>query len=69
MSLKKFKSISFIIPIFNEERSLAILFKEILKFRKKYKSISSEFILVNDGSTDNSLRNLKILSQVEDMMN
>tara|TARA_B100000214_G_C23921776_1_gene606427 strand:+ start:72 stop:800 length:729 start_codon:yes stop_codon:yes gene_type:complete len=62
MSLKKFRSISFIIPVFNEEKSLTILFKEIMKFRKKYKTVNSEFILVNDGSTDSSLRNLKALS-------
>ena len=48
------KSISFVIPIYNEENKLKKLLREILKFKEKYKNIKSEFILVNDGSKDNT---------------
>ena len=48
------KSISFVIPIYNEENKLKKLLREILKFKEKHKNIKSEFILVNDGSKDNT---------------
>ena len=48
------KSVSFVIPIYNEENKLKKLLREILKFKEKHKKIKSEFILVNDGSKDNT---------------
>ena len=48
------KSVSFVIPIYNEENKLKKLLREILKFKEKHKNIKSEFILVNDGSKDNT---------------
>jgi dolichyl-phosphate beta-glucosyltransferase len=45
------KSLSIIIPFFNEEQRIQSCFKQIAKFNKK---ISTEFILVNDGSYDRS---------------
>ena len=59
MQQKKIKNISFIIPIFNEESRLDSLFKRIIFFTNKYKKITSEFILVNDGSQDNSYIKIK----------
>lgn len=45
------KSLSIIIPFFNEEQRIQSCLKRIAKFNKK---ISTEFILVNDGSYDKS---------------
>ncbi len=55
-------SISIIIPIFNESENLKILIERLLKTIKKVKIKKYEIIFVNDGSTDNSLEILKIIS-------
>lgn len=49
------KSISIIYPIFNEEQRLVKTFKDIEKFDKSNVFIKKEYILVNDGSIDNTL--------------
>jgi dolichyl-phosphate beta-glucosyltransferase len=48
--------VSFIFPIYNEEKRLKSLFKNINKYEKKYNG--SEFIFVNDGSKDKSLEHI-----------
>ena len=55
------KSLSFIIPVYNEEKRLKKLIKEIFNFKKKYKNLRYEFIIVNDGSKDNTGKFLKNL--------
>ncbi len=45
------KSISVVIPFFNEEKRISKCLKHIIKYKKK---IKTEFILVNDGSNDKS---------------
>lgn len=49
------KKVAIIIPIFNEEENLPILFENIKKIYRTEFSI----IFINDGSTDNSLNILK----------
>jgi glycosyltransferase involved in cell wall biosynthesis len=49
---KNFQSVTFVIPIFNEEKRLPFLFKNIKNNINKYNNL--EIIFVNDGSTDNS---------------
>lgn len=44
-------SISFIVPVFNGEKYIARCIKSILSL----KNISGELIIINDGSTDNSM--------------
>ena len=46
-------SISFVFPIYNEEKRLKFLFKNITQYEKK--NNGNEFIFVNDGSKDKSL--------------
>jgi len=46
-------SISFVFPIYNEEKRLKFLFKNITQYEKK--NNENEFIFVNDGSKDKSL--------------
>lgn len=45
------KSISFIIPIYNSEKTIKDCIESIIKNKKNY---DIEIILINDGSTDNS---------------
>jgi len=55
---------SFIIPVFNEEKNVAPLHKEIIAVAKKLKK-PFEIIFVNDGSNDATLKILKTLSPVK----
>ncbi len=43
--------ISIIVPLYNEENSIIKLLKKILNLKR----INLEIVVVNDGSTDNSL--------------
>ena len=52
MKIKKI-SISFIFPVYNEEKRLKSLFKNITQYEKK--NNGNEFIFVNDGSNEKSL--------------
>ena len=62
---------SIVIPLFNEEKNIINLFKEILHNLKKYKNY--EIILVDDLSTDNTIKiieefsytNLKIIKNTK----
>ena len=45
------QSLSIIIPVYNEERTLLIILKKI-EIIKKFCDL--EIIIINDGSTDNS---------------
>ena len=56
---KKINNISFVIPVFNEGKRLDNLFEKINFFNRKYKTINSEFIFVNDGSVDDSKIKIK----------
>lgn len=55
---------SIIIPVYNEQASVTNLFYSIKKALKKLND-QFEIIFVNDGSTDNTLANLKKLSPVK----
>ena len=48
---------SLVIPFFNEEKNIHIIIDQLKKISKKNKSI--EFLLVNNGSTDNSKKEFK----------
>lgn len=51
--------ISLIIPCYNEEESLPLLYKEICKVSEELSSYPFEMIFVNDGSSDGTLEILK----------
>ena len=53
--------ISIIIPCYNEEDSIPLIYNELKKVSNNMK-YDFEFIFVNDGSIDNSLSVLKKLS-------
>ncbi len=50
----KNKLISVIIPIFNEEKNIALIYAALLEVWVKLPKYDYEFIFVNDGSTDHS---------------
>ena len=49
------KSISIIYPFYNEEKRINKTLNDIKKFNLISKHIKKEFLLVNDGSTDNTI--------------
>ena len=57
------QKISVIVPCFNEEDSILLFYKEIMKINEKFKEkkINLEIIFVDDGSRDNTLNFIKKL--------
>lgn len=53
--------VSIVIPVFNEEKSLPLLFEELTSTFKTLKR-DAEVIFVDDGSTDNSASSLQLLT-------
>lgn len=49
------KKISILVPCFNEEKSLPILYEELSKLSSENPSYDWEFLFINDGSRDNTL--------------
>ena len=50
------KTISFIIPVFNEEQNIAAVLRDLFQVVNAQKEWNSELIVVEDGSTDNTRR-------------
>ncbi len=58
--MKKYKKISIIIPVFNEEKFIEETIKSVIK--SDTLKLKKEIIVINDGSTDNTL---KILNKIK----
>lgn len=56
------EKISIVVPIYNEEESIPIFYKEIKKVSEEMSEFKFEYIFVDDGSRDNSLNIIKDLS-------
>jgi glycosyltransferase involved in cell wall biosynthesis len=63
-SKSSFKKISLVIPLYNEEESVIPLSHEIRKGLSRV-NIDYEVILIDDGSTDASLKNLKEITRTD----
>lgn len=50
--------IYFILPAYNEEKNIKILINNIFNFYKQ-KKIPFHIVVINDGSTDQTLKNIK----------
>ena len=57
------KLISIVIPCYNEEETIPYFYKEITKVSEEINKTNFEFIFVNDGSKDDTLKLLKELSK------
>ena len=55
--INKIKSISVVIPVVNEEKNIGILIDEIKN--SLLRKIEYEVIIVDDGSTDRTVKNIK----------
>lgn len=55
---------SIVIPVFNEEDNVETLYKDLI-FEMDKINLEYEIIFVNDGSSDNTLNNLKKLSLIK----
>ncbi len=56
------KLISIVVPCYNEEESIKLFYKEIKKIEKKMDYVNFEYIFVDDGSLDNTLKEAKKLA-------
>mgnify|MGYP004630193435 CR=1 FL=1 len=59
------KTISIVVPCYNEEEALPIFYKELTKVIEEMKDVELELILVNDGSKDNTLKEFKELANMD----
>lgn len=58
--------ISIIIPCYNEEESLILFYNEIERVRKQdFQEQEFEYIFINDGSKDNTLKKIKELRSLD----
>ena len=57
------KDLSIVFPAFNEERRLKNTFKELIKFKNKFKS-KLEIIFVDDGSSDSTYKLVNIFKKI-----
>lgn len=55
------KKISILIPCYNEEASLPLLYNELVKLMTSYTNYAWEVLMVNDGSKDRTLEIIKDL--------
>ena len=63
------KKISILIPCYNEEKSLPLLYPELVKLMDSNQGYEWELMFVNDGSTDGTLTELQRLRQQDSRVN
>jgi len=63
------KKISILIPCYNEEKSLPLLYPELVKLMDANQDYEWELMFVNDGSRDNTLLELQRLRQQDKRVN
>ena len=63
------KKISILIPCYNEEKSLPLLYPELVKLMDGNPGYEWELMFVNDGSRDNTLQELMRLRQQDKRVN
>lgn len=62
----KKEKISVIVSCYNEQESIPYFYEEITKISKKMKYLDFEYLFVNDGSKDNTLKIVKELAEKDD---
>lgn len=56
--------VSFVVPIYNEEENVGLLYQELVDVANEGK-LNAEFVFVDDGSSDQTLKNLKEASRTD----
>ena len=64
--MQKKEKISLIIPCYNEEEVLPILYQEINKVSKELENVIFELIFIDDGSKDKTLNFLKKIAKKDE---
>ena len=62
------KKISMVVPCYNEEGNVKLFLEDVLNTYKDSKKYKIELIFVNDGSSDNTLNELKEISKTTDFV-
>jgi len=63
------KKISLLIPCYNEEKSLPLLYPELVKLMEAHQQYEWELMFVNDGSVDGTMEELQRLRQQDSRVN
>jgi glycosyltransferase involved in cell wall biosynthesis len=65
----RMKKISLLIPVYNEEEVLPLLYEELCKVLKAVSGYDFELLFINDGSKDGSLAFLRDLQKADSRVN
>lgn len=57
------KKITVVVPCYNEEKAIPLFYREIDKVSKKMDFVTFEYIFIDDGSSDNTLKECKELAK------
>lgn len=60
--MRKFKTLSIVVPCYNEEETIKIFYNEVEKYKKEI-GLELEYIFINDGSKDKTLEVLREISK------
>ena len=67
--IKKMKKVSILVPCYNEESTLTLLYPELKKLMDQMSCYEWEVLFINDGSKDNTLSIIKSLRDADDRIN
>ncbi len=59
------KKVSIVVPIYNEQESLGMLYQELNRVTEPLVSYSFEYLFVNDGSSDGTLGVIRELAEAD----
>ena len=57
----KVEKLTILIPVYNEQECLEMLYQRLINVADKLEEVETEFLFVNDGSRDDSLQIIKRL--------
>lgn len=63
------KKVSILVPCYNEESTLTLLYPELKKLMDQMSCYEWEVLFINDGSKDNTLSIIKSLRDADDRIN
>ena len=58
--------VSIVVPMYNEQESLGILYQELNRVTDTIKDYEFEYLFVNDGSKDNTLQEIQKLAAADE---